>query len=158
MQNVDYHLKFYRKFFYSKRFLSYMTWIHSGCFAASFAFFLALFSVGKPENFSSFLDVSGFMFAISLVANMIATLVCICGQRIPRVTAKLVKSGLFLMLPLLGVTSMTVGVLTMICHFSVSYAVLPSVLIILSVKGLLKSISVLSLNQNEFDEVYSRQE
>ncbi|CAK2110965.1 conserved membrane hypothetical protein [Vibrio crassostreae] len=148
-------VKFYKNIFTSKKVLNYILWLHSGMFAASFAYFLALISAYGTGGVSIWLEAASFSFSIALVANMIATMVCLLGQRMPRVTAKIVSDGLFLYIPVVGGVSMVSGVFFMLAHFSWVVTILPLLLAYWSIKAFINSIAKLKpLDDNEFRELF----
>ncbi|EGQ8024470.1 putative membrane protein [Vibrio vulnificus] len=148
-------VKFYKHIFTSKKLLSYLLWLHSGMFAASFAYFLALISAYGGGDLSIWLVFSSFFFSIALVANMIATMVYLLGQRIPRVTAKIVSGGLFLYVPVVGGLSMVAGMFFMLGHFSWVFTVAPLILFYCCIKVFINSIAKLKpLDDHEFRELF----
>ncbi|MEZ8738408.1 hypothetical protein AB6E21_00185 [Photobacterium swingsii] len=158
MPQKDISLRFYKSVFTSRKLLSYILWLHSGMFAASFAYFLALLSAHGNSGLSTWLKIASFFFSMALVSNMIATMVCLLGQRMPRVTAKIISNGLFFYIPMIGGGSMAIGVLFMFAHFSWLFTIMPILLTFGSIKAFSSSFSKLKpLDDYEFQELFGNE-
>ncbi|MCG6229559.1 hypothetical protein [Vibrio furnissii] len=115
----EFREKVYRKEFGSPEFFKYLVWAYSGATAASFAFFLALFSAGNSIETSFCLKTSIFFFTVSLLVNMSATIVLIAGQSKTKYLYKLVNKTRFGWVLFIGVWTFIFAVIFLLFFYSI---------------------------------------
>ena len=120
----DMKQKILRKELSSPKMFKYLLWGYSGLTAASFAYFLALFSAGESIDTSWALNISTCFFSISLVVNLATMMVLVNLQGNSKFLYVLFHETRFGYVPFFGVWAFILAVAVLLFFYSFFSAVM----------------------------------